>query len=164
MNASKKDQDLFEIDPVRFLERAGNRFFMHYYPEQRKNSKLSYLIVKLENGYDTYIGERGATLSGGQKQRIAIARAFLKDPSILIFDEATSSLDSESEKFVQKSMENLAKNRTTIVISHRLSTIKNAKRILVLDETGIIEEGTNEELLQRNGVYKELYKLQFNGE
>ncbi len=134
------------------------------YEEVIEAAKKAYahdFIMKLEDGYNTNIGEKGTKLSGGQKQRIAIARAFLKDPSILIFDEATSSLDSESERFVQKSMENLAKDRTTIVIAHRFSTIKNAKRIIVLGEGGILEEGTHDELLKRNGVYKHLYNLQF---
>ena len=137
------------------------------YEEVVEASKKAYaheFIEKLEYGYDTILGERGQNLSGGQKQRIAIARAFLRDPSILIFDEATSSLDSESERFVKKSMENLAKNRTTIVIAHRFSTIQNAKRILVLNDNGILEEGTHEELLKKDGIYKELHKLQFNEE
>lgn len=126
-----------------------------------KNAYAHDFIMELEKGYDTPIGERGVKLSGGQKQRLAIARTFLKNPPILIFDEATSSLDNESERFIQMSMENLAKNRTTIVIAHRLSTIKNAKRILVLNQTGIAEEGTHEELLSKNGIYASLYNLQF---
>lgn len=129
--------------------------------EAAKRAHAHEFIFKLEKGYDTYIGERGTKLSGGQKQRIAIARAFLKNPPILIFDEATSSLDNESEKLIQKSMEKLAKNRTTIVIAHRLSTIKNTKRILILDESGITEEGTHEELLNKNGIYAQFYNLQF---
>lgn len=129
--------------------------------EATKNAHAHEFICKLEKGYDTYIGERGAKLSGGQKQRIAIARVFLKNPPILIFDEATSSLDNESERLIQKSMEKLAKNRTTIVIAHRLSTVKNAKRILVLDESGISEEGTHEELLNKNGIYAQFYNSQF---
>ncbi len=126
-----------------------------------KNAYAHDFIMELEKGYDTYIGERGVKLSGGQKQRLAIARTFLKNPPILIFDEATSNLDNESERFIQMSMENLAKNRTTIVIAHRLSTIKNAKRILVLNQTGIAEEGTHDELLSQNGIYAGLYNLQF---
>ncbi len=116
-------------------------------------------ISNLPDGYDTYVGERGVKLSGGQKQRISIARLFLKNPPILILDEATSSLDNESEYLVQKSLETLAKGRTTLTIAHRLTTIKNADRILVLTENGIEEEGTHEELLAKNGVYTELYKL-----
>lgn len=119
-------------------------------------------ILELPNGYDTYIGQRGIMLSGGQKQRLSIARVILKDPAILIFDEATSSLDNESEKVVQDSLEKLAKNRTTFVIAHRLSTIRNAKRILVLTEKGIEEEGSHDELLAKDGVYAGLYKMQFN--
>lgn len=126
-----------------------------------KNAYAHGFVSELKDGYDTQIGERGTKLSGGQKQRIAIARAFLKNPSILIFDEATSNLDNESEKFIQKSMEELASNRTTIVIAHRLSTIKNAKRILVLGENGIAEEGTHEELLDKGGIYAKLYNSQF---
>lgn len=113
-------------------------------------------IMEMPEDYDTDIGQRGVKLSGGQKQRLAIARAFLKNPPILIFDEATSALDNESEKVVQKSLEKLAKDRTTFVIAHRLSTIRNAGRILVLTEEGIAEEGTHQELLERNGVYAKL--------
>ena len=118
--------------------------------------------MELPEGYYTDIGQRGVKLSGGQKQRISIARVFLKNPPILIFDEATSSLDNESEKVVQDSLERLAKNRTTLVIAHRLSTIKNAKRILVLTENGIQETGTHNELLEKNGVYAGLYKLAYS--
>ncbi len=113
-------------------------------------------IMEMEEDYDTDIGQRGVKLSGGQKQRLSIARAFLKNPPILIFDEATSALDNESEKVVQDSLEKLAKNRTTFVIAHRLSTIRNARRILVLTEDGIAEEGTHQELLEKNGVYARL--------
>lgn len=118
-------------------------------------------IMGLEDGYDTYIGERGAKLSGGQKQRISIARMFLKNPPILIFDEATSSLDNQSEAFIQHSVELLSKNRTTFIIAHRLTTIKNAKRIIVLTEEGIEEEGTHKELIEKKGVYYKLYNSQF---
>lgn len=116
-------------------------------------------IISLPEGYDTYVGERGVKLSGGQKQRISIARVFLKNPPILILDEATSALDNESEKIVQQSLERLAKGRTTFTIAHRLTTIKNAHRILVLTENGIEESGTHEELLLKNGIYSDLYKL-----
>lgn len=118
-------------------------------------------IMGLEDGYDTDIGQRGVKLSGGQKQRLSIARVFLKNPPILIFDEATSALDNESEKIVQQSLESLAKDRTTFVIAHRLSTICKAERILVLTDDGIAEEGTHEELMQREGLYSSLYKLSF---
>ena len=116
-------------------------------------------IMSFPDGYDTDIGQRGAKLSGGQKQRLSIARVFLKNPPILIFDEATSALDNESEKVVQQSLEELARNRTTFVIAHRLTTIRNARRILVLTEKGIEEQGTHEELLAKKGVYESLYHM-----
>lgn len=116
-------------------------------------------INELPDGYDTYVGERGARLSGGQKQRISIARVFLKNPPILILDEATSSLDNESERYVQESLAELAKGRTTITIAHRLSTVKNADRIVVLTEDGIAEEGSHEELLKKGGIYADMYNL-----
>ncbi len=116
-------------------------------------------ISSLPDGYDTYVGERGVKLSGGQKQRISIARVFLKNPPILILDEATSALDNESEKLVQRSLETLAKGRTTFTIAHRLTTIRNADRILVLTENGIEESGSHAELIEKGGMYSELYKL-----
>lgn len=122
-----------------------------------KRANAHDFIMELPNGYDTDIGQRGIKLSGGQKQRLSIARVFLKNPPILIFDEATSSLDNESERVIQESLEELAKDRTTLVIAHRLSTIQNAKRILVLSEHGIEEEGTHDELLKKNGAYARLY-------
>lgn len=129
--------------------------------EAAKRANAHEFIMGLEEGYNTYVGERGVKLSGGQKQRISIARVFLKNPPILILDEATSALDNESEKFIQLSLEELAKNRTTIVIAHRLSTIRNADEICVLTEDGIKEKGTHEELLKDNGIYAELYNMQF---
>lgn len=122
-----------------------------------KNANAHEFIMSFPQGYDTDIGQRGVKLSGGQKQRLSIARVFLKNLPILIFDEATSALDNESEKVVQQSLEGLAKNRTTFVIAHRLTTIQNAQKILVLTEDGIAEEGTHEELLAKQGVYETLY-------
>ncbi len=123
-----------------------------------RRANIHDFILTLEDGYDTYVGERGIKLSGGQKQRISIARMFMKNPPILIFDEATSALDTKSEKVVQASMEELSKDRTTFIIAHRLSTIRNAERILVLTEKGIEESGTHQELIARGGAYAELYQ------
>ncbi len=116
-------------------------------------------ILSLPNGYDTYVGERGVKLSGGQKQRVSIARVFLKNPPILILDEATSALDNESERLVQQSLETLAKGRTTFTIAHRLTTIRNADRILVLTENGIEESGNHAELMAKGGLYADLYRM-----
>ena len=126
-----------------------------------QNANAHEFIMNLPEGYDTNIGQRGIKLSGGQKQRLSIARVFLKNPPILIFDEATSALDNESEKVVQESLEKLAKNRTTFVIAHRLSTIRNAEKILVLSGNGIAESGNHQQLLAKNGIYAELYNMQF---
>lgn len=125
-----------------------------------KKANAHEFIMALPDGYDTDIGQRGVKLSGGQKQRLSIARVFLKNPPIIIFDEATSSLDNESEKAVQESMERLTDNRTMVVIAHRLSTVRNAQRIIVLTENGIEEEGTHDELLMRGGTYANLYNVQ----
>ncbi len=124
-----------------------------------KNANAHDFIMSFSDGYDTDIGQRGIKLSGGQKQRLSIARVFLKNPPILIFDEATSALDNESERVVQESLEKLAKNRTTFVIAHRLTTIQNAERILVLTENGIAESGSHDELLAKGGIYEKLYHM-----
>lgn len=119
-------------------------------------------IMQLPNGYDTVIGERGIKLSGGERQRISIARALLKNPPILILDEATSNLDAESEVLIQEAIERLMKNRTVFVIAHRLSTVRNADRIIVIDNGRIVQEGRHEELVKQEGLYQKLYKMQFN--
>ena len=129
--------------------------------EASKKANIYDFIMSLEKGFDTYVGERGVKLSGGQKQRISIARAFLKNPDILILDEATSSLDNQTEVQIQKSLEELSCGRTTIVVAHRLSTVKNANKIIVIDREGIEEEGTHDELISKNGIYATLYQYQF---
>ncbi|MFU0824149.1 ABC transporter ATP-binding protein [Clostridium sp.] len=131
--------------------------------EAAKNANIHDFIMNLPDGYDTYVGERGIKLSGGQKQRISIARVFLKNPPILILDEATSALDNATEIIIQKSLERLSKGRTTIVVAHRLSTVKNADEIIVLTANGIEEKGSHEELLDKNGIYAKLYNSQFKG-
>ena len=124
-----------------------------------KCANIHDFIMELPDGYDTYVGERGTRLSGGEKQRISIARVFLKNPPILILDEATSALDNESERWIQKSLEELSKNRTTITIAHRLSTIRDADEIIVITEDGIAERGTHAELLSQNGLYAAYYNM-----
>ena len=126
-----------------------------------KKANAHEFIMELEDGYDTYIGEKGVKLSGGQKQRLSIARIFLKNPPILILDEATSALDNESERVIQRSLKELSKDRTTLVIAHRLSTVRSSDRILVLTQNGIEEEGNHEELIAKNGLYSKLYNMQF---
>ena len=120
--------------------------------------------MEMKDGYDTEIGERGVRLSGGQKQRLSIARVFLKNPPILILDEATSALDNATEILIQEALDELCRGRTTIVVAHRLSTIKNADEIAVVSDGKIIEKGTHDTLLSQNGVYANLHQLQFQNE
>ena len=131
--------------------------------EAAKHANIHDFIMTLDEGYETYIGERGVRLSGGQKQRISIARVFLKNPPLLILDEATSALDNETELKIQQSLERLSKGRTSLVIAHRLSTIKHADEILVISGEGILERGKHEELIQKDGYYSKLYHAQFKG-
>src|SRR6185295_9570742 len=142
---------LDDVDEV-VLESAARAAFAHDF------------ILDLPRRYDTVIGERGSRLSGGERQRIAIARALLKDPPILILDEATSSLDAKSERLVQGALANLMKGRTALVIAHRLTTVRGADRILVLDGGEIRETGRHEELLKKGGIYSRLHELQFSPE
>ena len=128
-----------------------------------KNANIHDFIVSLPEGYDTYVGERGTRLSGGQKQRIAIARVFLKNPPILILDEATSALDNESEKHIQQALDQLSVGRTTVVIAHRLSTIRGAEKIIVIDEGGVTEQGSHNELMEQGGTYARYFNMQFEG-
>ncbi|CAH0340650.1 ABC transporter ATP-binding protein [Rhizobium sp. CECT 9324] len=132
--------------------------------EAARRAKLDGVIAAMPDGLDTVIGERGVKLSGGQKQRLAIARMFLKNPPILILDEATSALDTETERAIQQSLSELSEGRTTLVIAHRLATIRDAARIVVVDQTGIAETGTHDELLSRRGAYARLYQAQFGAE
>ena len=153
---------------------TGNHFISYFLTgsflnvgqsQVQKSAERAYahdFIMEMTDGYETVVGERGLMLSGGQRQRIAIARALLKDAPILILDEATSALDSESEKLIQRSFEELMKNRTTLIIAHRLSTIENADLIVVMDEGSIVEMGTHKELLECGGHYASLHKLQFS--
>lgn len=131
--------------------------------EAAKKANIHDFIMSLPDGYETFVGERGTRLSGGQKQRISIARVFLKNPKILILDEATSALDNESERIIQKSLEDLSKDRTCITIAHRLSTIRNADEIVVIDADGMHERGSHDELMKLNGTYARYYNLQYEG-
>ena len=129
--------------------------------EASKKANIYEFIASLPEGFNTYVGERGVKLSGGQKQRISIARAFLKNPPILILDEATSALDNVTEMQIQQALEQLSEGRTTIVVAHRLSTVKHADHIIVIDKNGILEQGNHDALIQQNGVYANLYQYQF---
>ena len=128
-----------------------------------KDAGIHEFVSGLPDGYDTYVGERGTRLSGGQKQRIAIARVFLKNPPVLILDEATSALDNESERYIQQSLDRLSRNRTTIVIAHRLSTVRNADEIVVIADGSVAERGPHADLLAKNGIYAKYYNMQFEG-
>jgi ATP-binding cassette subfamily B protein len=130
--------------------------------EAARRARLDTVIADMPEGLDTVIGERGVKLSGGQKQRLAIARMFLKNPPILILDEATSALDTETERAIQRSLADLSEGRTTLVIAHRLATIRNADRIIVVDRNGIAEQGAHAELLAQDGLYRRLHNAQFS--
>jgi subfamily B ATP-binding cassette protein MsbA len=127
-----------------------------------KAANADLFIREQAQGYDTLIGERGVRLSGGQRQRLAIARALLKDPPLLILDEATSSLDTESERLVQQALEKLMQGRASLVIAHRLSTVQSADKIVVLEQGRVVQQGKHDELLAQGGLYKRLYEMQFN--
>ena len=139
--------------------RMGSNATLEEVRAAAKEAQIDDFIMSLPDGYDSFVGERGTRLSGGQKQRISIARVFLKNPPILILDEATSALDNESERWIQQSLEELAKNRTTITIAHRLSTIRNADEILVVANNGIAERGNHDELLEQGGIYAHYYEM-----
>ena len=128
--------------------------------EASKAAQFHDFVISLPNGYDTIVGERGATLSGGQRQRLSIARAVLLDPPILILDDSTSSVDAKTEEDIRLALKSVTENRTTFVIAHRLSTVHQADKILVMDKGEIVETGKHNELIQRNGMYKEIYDLQ----
>jgi subfamily B ATP-binding cassette protein MsbA len=159
-----QDNFLFDgtiLDNIRFSNPGAN---LEKIKETCRVANADEFIEKFPNGYETVVGERGVKLSGGQRQRIAIARALLADPRILILDEATSSLDSESEALIQEGLNNLRKGRTTFVIAHRLSTIRSADQILVVEAGEIVERGTHEELIAMGGRYKQLYDKQYRFE
>ena len=154
-------------DPILFNDSIFNNIAfgvenatMEQVIEAAKIANAHEFIVEKEEGYDTNIGDRGVKLSGGQRQRISIARAILKNPPILILDEATAALDTESERIVQEALERLMSSRTTIAIAHRLSTIRNADEIIVMDEGRIVERGKHAELIAKNGYYKKLNDMQ----
>ena len=144
-----------------FVDKVGISATEEEIIEAAKCANIHDFIMELPDQYDTFVGERGARLSGGQKQRISIARVFLKNPPILILDEATSALDTESERAIQAALDELQKNRTSLVIAHRLSTIEQADEIVVVEDGRIVERGTHHDLLEHKGVYAQLHKMQF---
>ena len=165
----RKFMSIVPQDPVIFASSAYDNILFGRpdakHPEvvgAAKSAAAHDFISKLPDGYDSFVGERGVMLSGGQKQRIAIARAILRDAPILLLDEATSALDSESEALVQQAFEKISKDRTTLVVAHRLATVKKADRILVMDKGQIISEGTHSELVSQGGLYSRLAELQFS--
>jgi ABC-type multidrug transport system fused ATPase/permease subunit len=167
LKSLRKSIGLVPQDPVMFNESIkynisyGNpEASMDSIKRAAKSAALDRFIDSLPNGYDTVVGERGIKLSGGQRQRLAIARVILENPEIIVFDEATSQLDSENEKAIQEAFENLTEHKTTIVIAHRLSTVMNADKIVVFDEGKIVEIGTHQELMGLDGIYSMLWKLQ----
>ena len=159
-----KDDDVQEVFSDYFTVAASGEKTREEIIAAARLAGADGFVRELKDGYDTYVGERGVKLSGGQKQRISIARVFLKNPPILLLDEATSALDNESEILVGQSLDKLAKGRTTLTIAHRLTTIKNADRILVLGKSGIEEEGRHEELLAKKGIYYRLWNGLVSGQ
>jgi ATP-binding cassette subfamily B protein len=167
LRSLRKSIGLVPQDPVMFNETIkynisyGNpEASMNGIRRAAKSAALDEFIDSLPKGYDTVVGERGIKLSGGQRQRLAIARVILENPEIVVFDEATSQLDSENEKAIQRAFENLTEHKTTIVIAHRLSTVMNADKIVVFDEGKVVEKGTHQELMELDGIYAMLWKLQ----
>ena len=160
MGLVSQDTFLFDgsiEDNIVYPEKNPDLDQMHYVSDLSQSSEF---IDQFPDKFDTLIGERGVRLSGGQRQRLAIARALYKNPSILIFDEATSSIDNHTESLIQKSMKDICKDRTAIIIAHRLSTIRNADKIFVLDQGRVLENGTHDELISNNGLYKKLWDVQ----
>ncbi|MBT5395859.1 MAG: ATP-binding cassette domain-containing protein, partial [Flavobacteriaceae bacterium] len=160
MGLVSQESILFNDSISNNIKLSNSKVNLKEIEESAKIANANEFIEKFEDGYDLNVGDGGGKLSGGQKQRISIARAVLSNPPIMILDEATSSLDSESEKLVQDALENLMKNRTSIIIAHRLSTIQKADIILVINEGKIAEQGKHEELIKENGIYSKLIKLQ----
>ena len=157
-----KEQFIQALDPY-FAEADDLNLYVQEIEKVAKQAHCLEFIEKLPDGIDTLVGDKGVKLSGGQRQRVAIARAILKDSPILIFDEATSALDSESEGIIQDALKNVMKNKTSIVIAHRLSTLKNMDRIIVVEDGRIAEQGTHAELLKNSGIYAKLWDKQSGG-